>query len=141
MSKYINLGDAIERLNELYHSYEVREWLRSLPRYEVSEDCISRAWVQNKLTEYVKDYALNELDSWQNTIVEWIATGIEDAPSVVPSRAEGEWQITDAYPHNVYCSECHKRFAQTHWAVWEDGSLPRNYCPNCGADMRGNDNE
>ena len=49
----------------------------------------------------------------------------------------GKWQITDAYPHNVYCSECHKRFAQTHWAVWEDGSLPRNYCPNCGADMRG----
>lgn len=40
--------------------------------------------MQNKLTEYVKDYALNELDSWQNTIVEWIATDIEDAPSVVP---------------------------------------------------------
>ena len=51
-------------------------------------------------------------------------------------RPKGEWQITDAYPHNVYCSECHKKFAQTHWAVWEDGSLPRNFCPNCGADMR-----
>ena len=53
----------------------------------------------------------------------------------------GEWQITDAYPHNVYCSECHKRFAQTHWSVWEDGSLPRNFCPNCGADMRGEKHE
>lgn len=50
----------------------------------------------------------------------------------------GEWQITDAFPHNVYCSECHKKIAQARWAVWEDGSLPRNYCPNCGADMRGN---
>lgn len=48
----------------------------------------------------------------------------------------GKWKITDAYPHNVYCSECHKKFAQTHWTVWEDGSLPRNFCPNCGADMR-----
>lgn len=55
----------------------------------------------------------------------------------VRENVKGEWQITDAYPHNVYCSNCHKKFAQTHWAVWEDGSLPRNYCPNCGADMRG----
>lgn len=50
-------------------------------------------------------------------------------------RPKGKWLITDAYPHNVYCSECHKMFAQTHWAVWEDGSLPRNFCPNCGAEM------
>lgn len=56
------------------------------------------------------------------------------AADVHPVR-HGRWQITDAYPHNVYCSECHKRFAQTHWAVWEDGSLPRAYCPNCGAKM------
>lgn len=56
-----------------------------------------------------------------------------------PAEAEpvkrGKWEITEAYPHNVYCSVCHKRFAQTHWAVWEDGSLPRAYCPNCGAQM------
>ena len=63
----------------------------------------------------------------------------------VPVR-RGKWKITDAYPHNVYCSECYTTFAQAHWSVWEDGSLPRNYCPNCGADMReedksdGNDN-
>ena len=50
-------------------------------------------------------------------------------------KAKGEWQITDSYPHNVYCSICHKKFAQTRWAVWEDGSLPRKYCPNCGAEM------
>jgi DNA-directed RNA polymerase subunit RPC12/RpoP len=62
------------------------------------------------------------------------------AADVVPVR-HGRWQITDAYPHNVYCSECHKRFAQTHWAVWEDGSLPRSYCPDCGAKMQGDANE
>ena len=54
-------------------------------------------------------------------------------------RHEGVWQITDAWPHNVYCSVCHAKFAQTHWEVWKDGSLPRNYCPNCGADMREKD--
>lgn len=60
---------------------------------------------------------------------------VKEQPTIEPKRKGGKWQITDAYPHNVYCSECHKRFAQTHWGVWEDGSLPRNYCPNCGARM------
>ena len=53
-----------------------------------------------------------------------------------PMRIKGHWNITDAYPHNVHCSVCYKKFAQTHWEVWKDGSLPRNFCPNCGADMR-----
>lgn len=61
--------------------------------------------------------------------------GVKNLPS---AQKTGRWQITDAYPHNVYCSECNARFAQTHWAVWEDGSLPRNYCPNCGAKMEDN---
>ena len=69
-----------------------------------------------------------------------VLTEVRDRIKALPSaQRTGEWQITDAYPHNVYCSECHKKFAQTHWAVWEDGSLLRKYCPNCGADMRGGD--
>lgn len=59
---------------------------------------------------------------------------IEQQPTI-EERKTGRWEITHAYPHNVYCSECHKKFAQTHWAVWKDGSLPRNFCPNCGAKM------
>lgn len=58
---------------------------------------------------------------------------LEEVPSVEPKK--GKWLETDAYPHNVYCSECFKNFAQTHWVVWEDGSLPRKFCPNCGARM------
>ena len=48
----------------------------------------------------------------------------------------GEWEITEAWPHNVYCSRCHTRYAQTHWPVWRDGSLPRDFCPSCGAKMK-----
>ena len=63
---------------------------------------------------------------------------VNDAPTVdaEPVR-HGRWCVTQAYPHTIYCSECFQRFAQAHWAVWEDGSLPRDYCPHCGAKMDG----
>lgn len=94
------------------------------------------------------------MTSWQGAFLESIADELKnireilekqtitEKSSMVGERKRGKWEITGAsrifsYPHNVYCSECHKKFAQTHWAVWEDGSLPRNFCPNCGADMRG----
>jgi len=67
----------------------------------------------------------------ESDFLEWLNADAQDMPTA--ERKTGKWQVTDAYPHNVYCSECHKKFAQTHWAVWEDGSLPRNYCPNCGS--------
>lgn len=41
MSKYIKLEDTIERRNELFHCYEVEEWLKSLPTIEIvyCKDC------------------------------------------------------------------------------------------------------
>lgn len=47
----------------------------------------------------------------------------------------GEWLVTGAYPHHVYCSNCFTTFADEKWVVWKDGSLPRKYCPNCGSQM------
>jgi len=96
-------------------------------------DLISRQAAIDAVKTYLKDCQVEDAD-WHGNGIEY---ELESLPSAHPKRKIGKWQITDAYPHNVYCSECHKRFAQTHWVVWEDGSLPRNYCPNCGADMRG----
>lgn len=62
------------------------------------------------------------------------------AADVVEVR-HGRWCVTDAYPHNVYCSQCYKIFAQEHWEIWQDGSLPRDYCPSCGAKMDGGTDE
>lgn len=61
---------------------------------------------------------------------------IKNAPTIDPVR-HGRWLYTEAWPHRVYCSECYKTYAQKQWEVWEDGSLPRAYCPNCGAKMDG----
>lgn len=49
----------------------------------------------------------------------------------------GHWLYTDAWPHRVYCSVCYRTYALKHWQIWEDGSLARAYCPNCGAKMDG----
>lgn len=57
-------------------------------------------------------------------------------PKMTPERPLGNWLITDAWPHNVYCSNCYETYAQADWEIWEDGSLPRAFCPTCGADMR-----
>lgn len=85
-----------------------------------------------------KIYRQLDSDRW---VISDCLNAIVNLPPAQPEPKKGKWEITDAYPHNVYCSECHKKFAQTQWAVWEDGSLPRNFCPNCGADMRGGDAE
>lgn len=78
----------------------------------------------------------DKCDGIGKSIWEQFATTVEWSPTVdaEPVR-HGHWCVTQAYPHTVYCSECFQRFAQAHWAVWEDGSLPRDYCPHCGAKM------
>ena len=70
-----------------------------------------------------------------------ICNMVKDMPTIKPERKTGHWEITEAYPHNVYCSNCHRIFAQTHWPVWEDGSLSRNFCSNCGSYNGGEQDE
>ena len=62
---------------------------------------------------------------------------IENAPTIKPERKKGKW-VTHKEPHKnmcyyIKCSKCGKE------AIWTNGfSLyPPNFCPNCGADMRG----
>lgn len=130
MKKLVDQEEVLEIIDDISEirgtTYiEIVGRVEKLEAIEISEDAISREWALN---EFKKDY---------DDIYD-LMQAIENAPSVVPSRPKGEWRTTDAYPHRVFCSECYKTFAQSHWEVWEDGSLPRSFCPNCGADMRGN---
>lgn len=99
------------------------------------KDLIDRAMAIDAL-----DKRFDSIPMEQTTEILQLRKDLRELPSAQPERKRGRWNITDVYPHNVYCSECYTRFAQTHWTVWEDGSLPRNFCPNCGADMRGEQN-
>ena len=58
---------------------------------------------------------------------------INNTPTINPEslRQKGEWimketMIRSPYAKNAYCSEC-----------LEETSYNHNFCPNCGADMRG----
>ena len=62
---------------------------------------------------------------------------INNLPSAQPEITKGKWLVTEAWPHRVYCSCCYKTFVLEHWEIWKDGSLSRNFCPNCGAEMKG----
>ena len=124
---------------------QAREYLRNLSNpYDGEDECISRKEaieaVEFGIT-YAKAINLETgetkpLFERENEALRKAASRIQALQTREPKRIKGHWNITGAYPHNVHCSVCYKRFAQTHWEVWKDGSLPRNFCPNCGADMR-----
>ncbi len=53
---------------------------------------------------------------------------LEQLPSAEPERKTGEWIDIPAY-ENIRCSNC--RY------VYGGDLYPRDFCPHCGADMRG----
>lgn len=44
------------------------------------------------------------------------------------------WLYTDAYPHRVYCSACHREFLPNMEWIGRY-NIPTNRCPSCGAHM------
>lgn len=50
------------------------------------------------------------------------------------SGTHARWLTTEAYPHWLYCSNCHMRFVPNHeWLAAY--SIPANFCPHCGKPM------
>lgn len=60
-------------------------------------------------------------------IVSECAEIIRDLPSAQPEQNAGQW-IPNKHTDTVLCSQCGKCYGNEY-----------NYCPNCGADMRGTD--
>ncbi len=58
---------------------------------------------------------------------------IDDAPTIEPERNTGKW-IQDG--HHIQCNQCGISICDKDR---EGDVLPKKFCPNCGADMRGDD--
>lgn len=57
-------------------------------------------------------------------------------------RKKGKWLETEAAPHRIYCSECFATYIPNkEWVAWKEHIIPRSFCPSCGADMRGEQDE
>lgn len=89
---------------------------------------------------HLSDYQLQEAPAWgangygnadkYEAITDCIRA-IEEAPTIEPERKTGKWLKKRL---SINCSVCKK----CNWSLcFEDVVRQFNYCPNCGADMRG----
>lgn len=70
---------------------------------------------------------------------------IHNAPTITPERKRGKWMKAGTYHGEQIwqCSECHADFeipTITDFSTFEAEPI-WVYCPNCGADMRGEPND
>ena len=82
-------------------------------------DTIYREEAIKKIAEHLGMPAEN----WMGIAEEWL----REVPSAQPEKMRGKWKEHKDYPNLAYlCSEC-DCFA----------TVRSYFCPNCGADMRG----
>lgn len=119
--------------------------LSSLPTIEVSKDCISKAYLEQEIENQAMTVEKDK-EYWRgwNNALDKVVELIEDAPSVVPTteqssevgeRKRGEWRASTAHSGIVKCSVC------GYQAGAYAESKEYNFCPKCGAKMKGVDNE
>lgn len=68
-------------------------------------------------------YRNNDFDNG----VQYVLEAIDNAPTIEPERKKGKWlelDFTEAWEYK--CDQCGRL-----------SDFEENYCPNCGADMRG----
>ena len=104
-------------------------------------DTIDRqAAIDAFLTELTERERKNLLHTWSTVEVKYFVVDmLEKLPSAQPERKKGKWIAQEdelgEYASGCFeCSNCHEVF-------WVESGTPQdneyNYCPNCGADMRG----
>ena len=80
----------------------------------------------------IKTYAEGRSDQWFKDV----AT-IASLPSAQPERKRGKW-IDEAYEPFIISGRCSVCGWEAH--LYEDDIVGMNYCPNCGAKMKGEGN-
>lgn len=126
-----------EAINYLKSSGMTEEQIKTVINVLTYEDCISREETILHISERLYETAMNNqgyeitMDkACEDIALDRLKTWINELPSVKPQRAKGHWiyERCDMYS----CSKCGHKY--TDLSCEQDGM---NFCPNCGADMRG----
>ena len=92
----------------------------------VAQDLMYESCIQS-------EYASDELSDW----IEVAKVMLEEVPSADRPQGEwicheGGWKGLDYYPTKYECDQCHH---------YVDVASDKKFCPNCGARMKGADDE
>lgn len=121
-------GYYIQTINQII------DWLEQEP---TTENGIDRAELLKAMDTwdkfgYTTQYRLERLDKDDKSFVPYVKYDdmvkcVKGMPSVTPIRPKGHWILRNSFLVPYKCSECNY-----------ESERYDNYCPNCGADMRGN---
>ena len=121
-----------EDIKEDIDSWMLREKLSSSKKPNKSEnptssDCVDRHSVDLLAYRYLKEATDNHVAFYEDFL---------DLPPVTPIRPKGHWYIDERPESNreVICSNCEQPIFRYHELYFD---YRPKYCPNCGADMRG----
>lgn len=125
-SDTISRESALAEFKDGRDVYDIMESIEQLPSAQPNGDTISRRAAIDAV--------------WNNNITrDEIMAELERLPSAPDSRQRGEWVEIKDYNGDVHyqCDQCGNEF------ILIDGTPKENnynFCPNCGADMRGDKN-
>ena len=103
---------------------------------EPCEDAVSRRRLLSDLKELTAAWGKYPVMAEQIKGVETAIGYVETIPSVTPEREKGKWIVYKA-PDKYHCGLIKCPFCGEEGIAEAD---EYNYCPNCGADMRGDQN-
>ena len=90
--------------------------------------------------------AINEIRGTMNMVTDIVVDkyliiaqdNIRLLPPVQPEQKKGKWIFLDECSNSgYYCSECNKKVVKEGWS---NTVKKIKFCPNCGEDMRGEQN-
>ena len=107
--------------------------IQALEQPEPCEDAVSRQVATDTLLKWMRPICINN----NGEVVEsddmvTIRNILKSLPPAQSERKTGKW-ITQMFGSWAECSECHE--------LYDIPISLSNFCPNCGADMRGDEDE